>query len=273
MIENDNSKIKIYLDNNLEPYATYSPPAKFDLDTSKLEDGEHLLKVVALDSSGRKGIRIIPFIVRNGPGIAVQGLNSNDIVEGNISLLVNAYGASKEDVWYPHKAETPAPVPTWAWIIFILIVAWGLYYASIEWEPGAEFANTPTFAPMSSIEKVPEIIEESSNLGASLYRTSCASCHQSNGQGIPGAFPPLAKDPIVIANDPTEHIKIVLFGANGAIINGIKYEGQMPAWENQLSDEEAAAVINHERTSWVNNAPTVTPDQVNKIRNSKTTLK
>jgi cytochrome c oxidase cbb3-type subunit 2 len=44
------------------------------------------------------------------------------------------------------------------------------------------------------------------------------------------------------------------------------YQAQMPAWADQLSDEEAAAVINHERTSWGNNAPPVTPADVAKVR-------
>lgn len=274
MSDQDTSKLEIYLDDQKEPIASYSPPAKFDLDTSKLEDGEHKLKIIAIDSSGRKGVRHIPFVVRNGPGIAVQGLNANEVVEGNISLLINAYGGSKEEIWYPHRAETPAPVPTWAWIIFILIVAWGLYYASSEWKPGPEYASTPTYAPKTGAIQNAEVnTEGKANLGANLYRTSCSSCHQENGQGIEGVFPPLSGNPVVNADDPTEHIQTVLFGTEGRTINGKKYVGQMPAWESQLSDDEVTAIINHERTSWGNNAPTVTAQQVSEIRKSKSASK
>lgn len=97
--------------------------------------------------------------------------------------------------------------------------------------------------------------------GKSLYDTNCASCHQASGQGIPGAFPPLAGDPVVTADDPTEHIDIVLFGAHGREINGQTYASPMPPF-GHFSNEEIAAMINHERTSWGNDAPTVTAEDV-----------
>lgn len=106
-------------------------------------------------------------------------------------------------------------------------------------------------------------------MGAELYRTSCASCHQNNGQGIPNIFPPLAGDPVVMSTDPTRHIEIVLFGTQGSVINGVAYQTQMPAWAEQLSDREIAAVINHERSSWGNNAPAVTVEDVAAIRRKK----
>ena len=122
------------------------------------------------------------------------------------------------------------------------------------------------------IEDANEIMEEKTllknvnNNGAQLYNSICASCHQSNGQGVEQAFPPLKGDPVVTATDPTEHIKIVLFGSKGKVINGKTYSSEMPAWENQLSNDEAAAIINHERKSWGNNAPTVTVEDIAKIR-------
>jgi mono/diheme cytochrome c family protein len=70
----------------------------------------------------------------------------------------------------------------------------------------------------------------------------------------------------VTARDPEEHMETVLFGKKGGAINGMRYQAEMPAWADQLSDEEVAAVINHERTSWGNNAPTVTAEAVAKVR-------
>ena len=102
--------------------------------------------------------------------------------------------------------------------------------------------------------------------GARVYETRCGACHQPNGQGLPGAFPPLAGDPVVLAPDPTRHVEIVLFGLSGQVIGGTAYASPMPAWGEQLSDAEIAAVINHERTSWGNAAPPVTPAQVGEIR-------
>jgi mono/diheme cytochrome c family protein len=259
--ENEN-RIEVYLDDAPEPYATFVPPERFVLDATRLEDGQHLLRIVAVDSSGHRGVRTVPFEVRNGPGIAVDGLRDHDVVEGKINILVNAYGGAYEEKWEPARAETPTPVPTWAWVVFIVVVAWALYYGIDLWRPPPQFADTPTYG--SRVVMPPA--SKPAALGAELYRTSCSSCHQANGQGVPHLFPPLAGDPVVTSRDPADLIRIVLFGAKGSTINSVTYQAQMPAWADQLSDEEAAAVINHERTSWGNNAPTVTAADVAKVR-------
>jgi cytochrome c oxidase cbb3-type subunit 2 len=106
--------------------------------------------------------------------------------------------------------------------------------------------------------------------GAKIYSQKCASCHQSNGKGVPGAFPPMAGSPAVIKKDPTEHIHIVLYGLQGETIDGTSYSSPMPAWAKQLSDEQAAAVINYERTNWGNDAPTVTAGDVKNVREDST---
>ncbi len=104
-----------------------------------------------------------------------------------------------------------------------------------------------------------------SQLGDQVYNSYCASCHQSNGEGIPSTFPPLKGDPVVTASDPAEHVGIVVFGLQGKTINGVKYAASMPSHLNMLTAEQIAAVVNHERTSWGNNAPTVTVQQVKEI--------
>lgn len=260
---NDN-RIEVYLDDNPDPVATYSPPDRFELDTNLLEDGPHVLHIIAVDRSGHRGVRIIPFQVRNGPGIAVDGLKAHDIVEGKINILINAYGGAYEENWEPSRAETPAPIPTWSWISVIFIAAWAIFYGVQQWNPTPPFRNTPTYRSSTTI---PETARTGEAIGGYLYRTSCASCHQNNGQGVPNVFPPLADDPVVTADDPMEHIKVVLFGKQGSTINGIAYDAHMPAWADQLSDEEIAAVVNHERTSWGNKAKLVSAEDVARLRN------
>jgi len=177
-------------------------------------------------------------------------------------VLINAYGGAYEEKWEPRRAETPAPVPTWVWVVLITVLAWAMYYGVQQWRPTEQFANTPTYRV---VEKQKPSISHAS-LGAELYRTSCANCHQTNGQGVPDVFPPLVGDPVVIAQDPSDHIRIILFGVKGSSIKGVTYQAQMPAWADQFSDEETAAVINHERTSWGNHAPVITSEEVAKIR-------
>ncbi len=101
--------------------------------------------------------------------------------------------------------------------------------------------------------------------GAPLYSANCASCHQANGMGLPGAFPPLAGNSVVLDSEPTEHIHTTLFGLQGKTIDGIDYASPMPGFSH-LSDENIAAVINHERTSWGNDGATVTEEDVTAVR-------
>ncbi len=92
-------------------------------------------------------------------------------------------------------------------------------------------------------------------LGTATYNAQCMACHQGAGQGIPGAFPPLADHLPEIYNVEGGRdylIHTVLFGTQGPIeVLGNSYNGVMPAWK-QLSDDEIADVLNHELTSWDN---------------------
>lgn len=96
--------------------------------------------------------------------------------------------------------------------------------------------------------------------GAQLYMANCAACHQKAGQGLPGAFPPLAGSSIVNDEDPELMIQIILQGYDARSDYGV-----MPPF-NQMSNEEIAAIANHERSSWGNNAPTITAEEVQEVR-------
>ncbi|WP_018110528.1 cytochrome C-552 [Thermus igniterrae] len=88
--------------------------------------------------------------------------------------------------------------------------------------------------------------------GAKLY-AQCAGCHQANGQGIPGAFPPLAGHVAEILSKQGGReflIQVMLWGLQGSIeVKGMKYNGAMPGF-NGLKDEEIAAILNHIATAW-----------------------
>jgi mono/diheme cytochrome c family protein len=92
-------------------------------------------------------------------------------------------------------------------------------------------------------------------LGEKTYSTYCVGCHQPNGQGVPSSFPPHADHlPNVLAKEGGRQylIKVLLNGLQGEImVKGKTYNGVMPSW-NSLKDEEIAAVLNHELTSWGN---------------------
>ena len=97
--------------------------------------------------------------------------------------------------------------------------------------------------------------------GAKLYKQTCVACHQDNGKGIPGAFPPLDGSKIVNNENHETLIRIIIQGYDANPNYSV-----MPPFGEQLSDEEIAAIATHERSSWSNSAPAVTVDDVKKIR-------
>jgi hypothetical protein len=143
---NCENRIEVYLDDDPEPIVTHRPPARFKLDTTHLADGPHVLHIKAWDAKGQQGVRSIPFRVRNGPGIAVNGVRDNDVLEGSIPILVNAYGGRGETNWEPSRAETPSPIPTWIWVLFIVIVAFASFYGVSQWSPPPHMAESPTYS-------------------------------------------------------------------------------------------------------------------------------
>jgi mono/diheme cytochrome c family protein len=103
----------------------------------------------------------------------------------------------------------------------------------------------------------PSLAQDSAVNGESFFASNCAACHQADGMGLPGAFPPLAGSlPALVALDGGRNLvlDIVVHGMQGPVtVNGADYNGLMPGW-SQLSDDVIAAVINHELTSWGNDA-------------------
>ncbi len=127
-MQEEKSKVMLFVDDDLHPVAELSTPVQFDLDTRKLTDGEHTLKMVSKSPSGKEGIRKIKFIVRNGPAIAIEGLSDNEVVDGVIPLMINAYDKGHQKKFLIGGSETPQSIPSWLWIILIAFFGWAAYY-------------------------------------------------------------------------------------------------------------------------------------------------
>ncbi len=124
----DKSKITLFIDDDLQPVAEFITPVQFELDTRKLTDGEHTLKLVSKSPMGREGIRKIRFIVRNGPAIAVEGMSENAVVDGIVPLMINAYDKGNQKKFIIEGSETPHSVPSWLWILLVAFFGWSVYY-------------------------------------------------------------------------------------------------------------------------------------------------
>ena len=123
------STVLIYIDEETTPIGEYKVPINFELDTTKIVDGDHILKIVSKSNSGREGIRKIPFTVRNGPAIAIEGIKENAIVDGILPIMINAYSKGDQKKFLIEGSETPHSIPAWLWVIIILFVGWAMYYA------------------------------------------------------------------------------------------------------------------------------------------------
>jgi nitrite reductase (NO-forming)/hydroxylamine reductase len=101
--------------------------------------------------------------------------------------------------------------------------------------------------------------------GESVYQTVCLACHQADGKGLPGAFPPLAGSDYLLG-DKDRAVGVVVRGLEGeVVVNGIKYNSVMPAM-TQLSDQEIADALTYAMNSWGNQGGAVTVAQVAAVR-------
>ncbi|WP_276133450.1 cytochrome c [Polluticoccus soli] len=98
--------------------------------------------------------------------------------------------------------------------------------------------------------------------GKTLYEANCQSCHQPTGEGLAGAFPPLKGSPIVTGDNLELYVDIIMNGYDARPEFGV-----MAAVGTNMSftENDVAAIINYERTSWGNNGKTVTPEEIKKL--------
>ena len=148
-------RVDVFVDDEGAPRASFEPPGELELDTSDLADGPHVLRVRAAGGEGPAGTEEVPFVVRNGPGIAVVGLRKQEVVRGRVPLLVNAYENRPGEVFEPGRAETPAPIPTWTWVLALVVMTWAMWYAASEYRGHADTlaaaapgAAAPAAAPL-----------------------------------------------------------------------------------------------------------------------------
>jgi mono/diheme cytochrome c family protein len=116
--------------------------------------------------------------------------------------------------------------------------------------------------PDSTLRQGKPVPDPTRAAASSLHLEHCAGCHQAGGRGMPGIFPPLAGNGVVLASDPADILKVVL--------HGIAPQGKyvpMPAFASMLNDQQAADLANYLRTSWGNAAaPDTTAAMATRIR-------
>ncbi|MDP5121938.1 MAG: cytochrome c [Spirosomaceae bacterium] len=137
------------------------------------------------------------------------------------------------------------------------LVAYLLSLKQVELPDGSQ----PEFLYKKPPKAKGESSEEEGLDGEALYAANCQSCHQPNGEGLKGAFPPLKGSAIVLDDNAQTMLEIIMIGYNAREEYGV-----MPAVgnNNKLTAEEVTAIMNHERTSWGNNGRKVTLEEIKK---------
>jgi len=141
----------------------------------------------------------------------------------------------------------------------------------------ADLDDTAEQTVVASNDAAPQWLQDQINAGKEVYMKAavgggmCFTCHQQNGEGLAGQFPPLAGSDWVLG-DKSRLIKISMYGLMGEIeVNGVKYNNVMAPPgipPGSLTDEQIANVLTYIRNDWGNSASAVSPDEVATVRAS-----
>jgi alcohol dehydrogenase (quinone), cytochrome c subunit len=102
--------------------------------------------------------------------------------------------------------------------------------------------------------------------GAAIYNGTCVNCHGFDGKGFGPYTPVLAGNPVVLDDDPSSLINLVLNGSSPLVVEGTPDPYRMPQFRQQYSDQEIADVVTLIRNGWGNQAPAVTAAEVARLR-------
>lgn len=168
------------------------------------------------------------------------------------------------------------PIPMWLTGVCAGVMVWagtyfGIFHGGLSGNVFNEYESSPDklFALATTAKGTgaggPAVAQTLAEQGKAVY-ANCVACHQPNGSGVAGQFPPLAKSEWVTGSEK-RLIAILLKGAQGAMtVEGKTYNALMPAWEKTLNDKKIAAVASYIRASWGNQAPEISEAKVSAAR-------
>jgi len=168
---------------------------------------------------------------------------------------------------YADPQEAANAIPMGIYALVACLVVFGVYYILTQPTPLApEMGDQRTLADLQPKAPAKAGAAVAGADGQAIYAARCTACHQATGAGLPGVFPPLAGSEWVTGKGEAL-ASILLHGVTGAVtVKGAKFSGAMPAFKDQLKDEEIAALATYVRSQWGNQAPPVTTEVVAKAR-------
>ncbi len=157
------------------------------------------------------------------------------------------------------------PTPSWVWAVSVLLLfAMGFYLGKYggSFDTIAHQVEQPQLLGSGDVK-----IEVKGDM---VYAGVCQACHQADGKGVEGKYPPLGGSEWLLQDSFTP-ARIVLFGLEGEIrVKGKGFNNKMPQFHDKLSNEEIAAAISFARSAFGNKAPAVSPVEVDSMRKTYT---
>jgi mono/diheme cytochrome c family protein len=190
-----------------------------------------------------------------------------------------AFGDAESDVEVIHRqivreladpAEGYERVPWFLWVTVATMIFWAGWYigrrgGTFDTQTHVEYAEVGLTAAAAGDTAAKGPVDPLAE-GKRIFGANCAACHQSNGLGVAGAFPPIVGSEWVTGPEQTV-VRILLNGLGGAVqVKGATYNGAMPAWKESMSDDEISHVISYIRQWAPNAAPAVSPSTVGALR-------
>jgi len=153
------------------------------------------------------------------------------------------YGPRRREM--PEPTEGTEPAPWWLWVLIVVSLFVGGFYLGRHGGLFSSDTHTGFLPPPTGAPTRPELAQPAT--GVDLYQSRCASCHQPDGRGLAGSYPPLVGSEYVVG-PPEITIRIVLLGLTGTLtVAGQEYRGTMPSWRAQLTDDQIAKIISYLR--------------------------
>jgi mono/diheme cytochrome c family protein len=170
---------------------------------------------------------------------------------------------------YIEPGEAHRPIKLLYVTFLVTLFSWGGFYFqrySAGYHPLGydEYSSGPGGVKSNVVQNI-----DPYTLGKRIFNENCAKCHQPDGLGLPGQYPPLVGSEWPLAPGPARMIRIVLDGMTGPIkVKGLDYNNNMTPWRDVFNDQQIAAVITFVRTQkdWGHAASPVTPEEVATIR-------
>lgn len=136
------------------------------------------------------------------------------------------------------------------------------YLESLKQTPLPDGSSAPVFLYQKKKQDDSAGQVNNSPNGQELFSQNCQSCHQENGEGLKGAFPPLKGSPVVMADSIELYVSIIMKGYDARPEYAV-----MPSvgTNNNLSAEQVTAIMNYERSSWGNHARPLSVEEVRKM--------